>query len=144
MLTYLQGLLFAYILLFLSVLMHELGHYVACKIVGFTVVEFSLFIGKPLFKKGIFTIRIKPIGAYVAYLVDVDNKDRKYLIKRIIVIGSGLFVNVLLLCIGFLLNIKDLALINMLLIIINTVPVKVFNNNNTDMLNIIKIVKQIL
>lgn len=144
MLSYIQGLLFAYILLFISVLLHELGHYVACKIVGFYVVEFSLFIGKPLFKKVIFTIRTKPIGAYVAYVVDKDNKDKKYLIRRLIVIGSGLFVNVLLLCIGFLLNIKDLALINMLLIIINTVPVKVFNNNNTDMLNIIKIVKQIL
>ena len=141
MLTYLQGLFFAYILLFISVLLHELGHYVACKIVGFYVVEFSLFIGKEIFRKGIFTIRSTPIGAYVAYVIDKDNKDRKYLMKRIMVMGSGLFVNVLLLCIGFLLNIKDLALINMLLIIINTVPVKVFNNNNTDMLNIIKIVK---
>lgn len=145
MLTYLQGLLFAYILLFLSVVLHELGHYIACKIVGFTVVEFSIFVGKEIFRKGIFTIKNRPVGAYVAYVIDKDNKDRKYLMKRIMVMGSGIAVNALLLCIGFLLNIKDFALINMLLIIINTVPVKVFNNNNnTDMLNIIKIVKQIL
>lgn len=144
MLTYLQGLLFAYILLFLSVVLHELGHYVACKILGFNVVEFSLFIGKPLFKKGIFTFRSKPLGAFVAYAIDKDNKDRKYLIRRLIVIGSGLAVNVLLLVYGFIFNIKDLVLINILLIIINTVPMYVFNNNSTDMLNIIKIIKQIL
>ena len=144
MLTYLQGLLFAYILLFLSVVLHELGHYIACRCVGFTVAEFSLFIGKPLFKKGIFTIRTKPIGAYVSYMVDKDNKDKKYLTRRLIVMGAGLAVNVLLLIIGLIFNIKDMVLINTLLIIINTVPMQVFNNNRTDMLNIIKIVKQIL
>ncbi len=143
MLSYIQGLLFAYILLFISVLLHELGHYVACKILGFNVVEFSLFIGKPLFKKGIFTVRSKPIGAFVAYAIDVDNKDRKYLVKRIIVMGAGLSVNALLLIIGILFNIKDMVLINTLLILINTIPMQVFNKNNTDMLNIIKTVKQI-
>ena len=125
-------------------MLHELGHYVACKIVGFDVVEFSLFVGKEIFRKGIFTLRTKPVGAYVAYAIDVDNKDKKYLLRRLIVMSSGLTINVLLLAYGFMFNINDLALINMLLIIINTVPVKVFNKNNTDMLNIIKIFNQIL
>lgn len=144
MLTYLQGLFFTYILLFLSVVLHELGHYISCRCVGFDVVEFSLFVGKEIFRKGIFTIRSTPIGAYVSYMVDKDNKDKKYLTRRLIVMGAGLAVNVLLLIIGLIFNIKDMVLINTLLIIINTVPMQVFNNNRTDMLNIIKIVKQIL
>jgi len=69
---------FVYILVAILVLMfmitvHELGHYIAGKSLGFKINEFSIGFGKALFKRTskktgeVFAIRMIPLGGYCAF-----------------------------------------------------------------------------
>lgn len=70
---YFGYILLAIAVLLLMVLIHELGHYVAAKILGFTVEEFSVGFGPKIFGKRrkngeLFSLRLLPLGGYCAFL----------------------------------------------------------------------------
>ncbi len=66
-------------IMFLSIMMivHELGHYLTARKLGFKVTEFSIFMGPVLFewkKNGIrYNIKLLPIGASVRFAGDEDD-----------------------------------------------------------------------
>ncbi len=67
-------------IMFLSIMMivHELGHYLTARRLGFKVTEFSIFMGPVLFewkKNGIrYNIKLLPIGASVRFAGDEDDE----------------------------------------------------------------------
>lgn len=70
-------LLLFILMLTVIVSIHEFGHYIACKIFGVYVTEFSIGMGKQLYsKKGketTFSIRALPIGGYCAMIENNEN-----------------------------------------------------------------------
>ena len=69
----LGGVALAIIILLAMVTIHEFGHYVAGKILGFKINEFSVGFGPAILKKRskktgeIFALRIVPLGGYCAF-----------------------------------------------------------------------------
>ena len=67
------GILLAIVILLAMVTIHEFGHYVAGKILGFKINEFSVGFGPALFKKRskktgeLFALRVIPLGGYCAF-----------------------------------------------------------------------------
>ena len=67
------GIVLAIVILLAMVTVHEFGHYVAGKILGFKINEFSVGFGPALFKKRskktgeVFALRIIPLGGYCAF-----------------------------------------------------------------------------
>ena len=105
MITFLYILLAIVVLLFM-VLEHELGHYIAGKILKFKITEFSIGFGKAIFshtskKTGEkFSFRIFPLGGYCSfYGEDEDGKGDEQSFnnqkpwKRIIVFFAGVTMN---------------------------------------------------
>mgnify|MGYP002796212444 FL=1 len=105
MMTVLYILLAIVVLLFM-VLVHELGHYIAGKILKFKITEFSIGFGKAIFshtskKTGEkFSFRLFPLGGYCSfYGEDEDGKGDENSFnnqkpwKRIIVFLAGVTMN---------------------------------------------------
>lgn len=73
-------ILLGIVILLLMVVIHELGHYVAGKILKFKIDEFSVGFGPKLFQKKNkksgekFTLRLVPLGGYCAFAGE-DNAD---------------------------------------------------------------------
>lgn len=70
----------AIVVLLTMVLIHELGHYVVGRLLGFTIVEFSIGFGKALWqtknKRGeIISLRIFPLGGFCAFLGESDDDE---------------------------------------------------------------------
>lgn len=69
----LGGIAIAVLILLIMVTLHELGHYLAGKALGFKINEFSVGFGPALFKKRskktgeLFAVRIVPLGGYCAF-----------------------------------------------------------------------------
>ncbi len=69
----LGGIALAILILLAMVSIHEFGHYVAGKILGFKITEFSIGFGPAIFKKRskktgeLFAVRIIPLGGYCAF-----------------------------------------------------------------------------
>lgn len=101
---------FLYILLALAVLLvlitvHELGHYVAGKMLGFKINEFAIGFGPALYKRvnkktgEVFSIRALPLGGYCAFEgEDEENPspdafNNKPAWRRLIVLVSGVVFN---------------------------------------------------
>ena len=67
------GVLLAIVILLAMVTIHEFGHYIAGKLLGFKINEFSVGFGPALFKKRskksgeLFALRIIPLGGYCAF-----------------------------------------------------------------------------
>ncbi len=67
------GVLLAIVILLAMVTIHEFGHYLAGKILGFKINEFSVGFGPALFKKRskktgeLFAVRVIPLGGYCAF-----------------------------------------------------------------------------
>ena len=67
------GIGLAILILLAMVSIHELGHYIAGKLLGFKITEFSIGFGPAIFKKRskktgeIFAVRIVPLGGYCAF-----------------------------------------------------------------------------
>lgn len=67
------SVLLAILILLVMVTVHEFGHYVAGKILGFKINEFSVGFGPAIFKKRskktgeLFAVRIIPLGGYCAF-----------------------------------------------------------------------------
>lgn len=103
---------FVYILLALVVLLvlitvHEFGHYIAGKVLGFKINEFAVGFGPTLYKKKkkdgeVFSIRALPLGGFCAFEgEDQDGKDNPEAFnnkpgwKRLIVLLAGVSFNFL-------------------------------------------------
>ncbi|MDE5593497.1 MAG: site-2 protease family protein [Clostridiales bacterium] len=72
---YLGFILLSIIVLLVMVLIHELGHYTAAKILGFTVEEFSVGFGPKLISRvrrngERWSLRLLPLGGYCAFYGD--------------------------------------------------------------------------
>jgi regulator of sigma E protease len=103
-------ILLSYVAPFLGVLVvlvvvHELGHFITAKLFGVKVLEFG--IGYPPrafgFKRGEteYTVNYLPLGGFVRLLGEEDPSDPRSLAalaawKRLIVMGSGAFMNMVL------------------------------------------------
>ena len=67
------GVVLAVIILLAMVTIHEFGHYVAGKILGFKINEFAVGFGPAIFKKRskktgeLFALRVVPLGGYCAF-----------------------------------------------------------------------------
>ena len=109
--SFLTGLLYvvlAIVILLFMVLVHELGHYIAGRILKFKIEEFSIGFGKALFsrtnKRGEkISLRIFPLGGYCAFKGEGDDEDNpapdafnaQKPWKRIIVFFAGVIMNFL-------------------------------------------------
>lgn len=91
--------------------LHEFGHFIAGKLLGFTVLEYSIGFGPVIFKKQkgetLYSLRLIPFGGFCRFAgEDGENKAEKGNFneqscpRRIAVLVAGAFFNVLL---GFVL-----------------------------------------
>ena len=97
------AVIFAVILFSLLIFVHELGHFLAAKLSGVQVNEFSMFMGPALvkWKRGetLYSIRTIPIGGYCAMEgedSDTDNPrsfQKASWWKRLIILVAGSFMN---------------------------------------------------
>lgn len=95
---------------------HELGHFISAKLLGVQVNEFAIGFGPAIlrFQKGEtkYTLRAFPVGGFCAMEGEDQESDnprafgRKKVWRRMIIIASGAFCNILL---GFVLVIGLLA-----------------------------------
>lgn len=106
-LTYIGYIVIAVLVLLLMVLIHELGHYVAGKILKFKINEFSVGFGPKILQKKkkngeLISLRAFPLGGYCAFEgegeegnenPDSFNKQKPW--KRLIVLFFGAFFNFL-------------------------------------------------
>ena len=66
----------AILILLFMITVHELGHYLAGKLLGFKINEFAIGFGKPIFKKvnkktgEVFSVRWLPLGGYCGFAGD--------------------------------------------------------------------------
>ncbi len=98
-----MSILFAILLFSILIFVHELGHFVAAKLSGIQVNEFSVFMGPALWQKQVgetlYAIRLIPIGGYCAMEGEdggSDNPrsfDRAAWWKRLIVLAAGAAMN---------------------------------------------------
>ena len=105
--TYIGYILVAILVLLLMVTIHEFGHYVAGKLLGFKIDEFSVGFGKALFQRTnkktgeVFSLRVFPLGGYCAFAGETDDSNGADSFsaqkpwKRLIVFFAGAFFNFL-------------------------------------------------
>lgn len=101
-------ILLAIVVFLLMIMIHELGHYIAGRILKFKITEFSIGFGKAIFSKTNkrgekISLRIFPLGGYCSF--EGENEDgqeknpdafvNQKPWKRIIVLFSGAFFNFL-------------------------------------------------
>lgn len=101
-----MSILFAILLFSLLIFVHELGHFVAAKLSGVQVNEFSIFMGPAIvqWKRGEtqYSIRCIPIGGYCAMEGEDEDTDNPRSFqkaawwKRLIILAAGSFMNLLL------------------------------------------------
>lgn len=101
----------AILCLMFMVVVHELGHYIAGKVLGFKINEFGIGFGPALFKKTnkksgeVFSLRLIPLGGFCMFEGEEDEQgnesndprafNRLAPWKRLIVLFSGAFSNFL-------------------------------------------------
>ena len=94
----------AILVLLFMVTVHEFGHYIAGKKLGFKINEFSVGFGPAIFKKKIksgeyFSLRVIPLGGYCAFEGEDEEGnspqsfDKQKPWKRLIVLAAGAFMN---------------------------------------------------
>jgi len=102
---YIGYIIIAILVLLLMVLIHELGHYIAGKILKFKINEFSVGFGPKLLQKTKkdgekISLRVFPLGGYCAFEGEDEegnsspnafNNQKPW--KRLIVLFSGAFFN---------------------------------------------------
>ena len=105
--SYIGYIALAVLVLLIMITVHELGHYISGKILGFGIEEFAIGFGPKLFSKKkkdgeVFSVRLLPIGGFCAFKgEDKDSDDptafnNRKPWQRIIVLISGAFMNYLL------------------------------------------------
>ena len=98
-----MSVVFAILLFSLLIFVHELGHFVAAKLSGVQVNEFSMFMGPAIWKKQVgetlYSIRCIPIGGYCAMEGEdggSDNPrsfDKAAWWKRLVILLAGAAMN---------------------------------------------------
>lgn len=107
-------ILLAILCLMFMVVVHELGHYTAGKLLGFKINEFGIGFGPVIFKRTskksgeVFSIRLLPLGGFCMFEGEEDEEDedgkesgdprafnRLAPWKRLVVLFSGAFSNFL-------------------------------------------------
>ena len=99
------NIVIAILVLMFMVTVHEFGHYIAGKKLGFKINEFSVGFGPAIFKKKVksgeyFSLRVIPLGGYCAFEGEDEDSpsdeafDRQKPWKRIIVLAAGAFMNI--------------------------------------------------
>ena len=101
-----MSVLFAILLFSVLIFIHELGHFVAAKMSGVQVNEFSMFMGPALWKKQIgetlYSIRLIPLGGYCAMEGEDEDTDNPRSFqkadwwKRLIILLAGAAMNFLM------------------------------------------------
>lgn len=104
------SILFAILIFSVLIFVHELGHFIAAKLSGVQVNEFSMFMGPAIFKKQVgetlYSIRCIPLGGFCAMEGEDEDTDNPRSFqkaswwKRLIILVAGSVMN---LVIGFLL-----------------------------------------
>ena len=102
------SVLLAILILLAMICVHEFGHFISGRILGFKINEFAIGFGPKLFKRRgkkhgtLFSVRAFPLGGFCAFQgEDGDEKDpnsfnNKKPWQRIIVLVSGALFNYLL------------------------------------------------
>ena len=100
------GILLTVLLLSILVLVHELGHFIAAKLMGIRVLEFALFMGPKIFsfKKGdtVYSLRCIPLGGFCSMEGEEKSSDderaysNKPWYKKALVLIAGPAMNILL------------------------------------------------
>ena len=98
-----MSVLFAILLFSFLIFMHELGHFVAAKLSGVQVNEFSMFMGPAILKKQVgetlYTLRCIPLGGYCAMEGEDEDTDNPRSFqkaawwKRLIILLAGAAMN---------------------------------------------------
>ena len=101
----------AVVVFLLLVLVHEFGHFITGKLLGFTVLEYAIGFGPVIFKKQkgetLYSVRIIPFGGFCRFagedgenVAEKGNFNEQSCPKRIAVLVAGALFNVIL---GFVL-----------------------------------------
>lgn len=100
-----MSILFAILLFSFLIFIHEFGHFIAAKLSGVQVNEFSMFMGPAIFKKQhgetLYSIRCIPIGGYCAMEGEDEDTDNPRSFqkaawwKRLIILVAGAAMNFL-------------------------------------------------
>ena len=104
---YIGYVLLAVLVLLVMITVHELGHYIAGKSLGFGIEEFAIGFGPKIFSRKkadgeVFSVRLLPLGGFCAFKgEDAESEDatafnNKVWWKRVIVLVSGALMNYLL------------------------------------------------
>lgn len=104
--SFIWYILVAILALLLMVMIHEFGHYVAGKMLGFKINEFSVGFGPKILQKKkkngeVFSLRTIPLGGYCAFDGEDENSNSPTAFnnqkawKRLIVLFMGAFFNFL-------------------------------------------------
>ena len=98
-----MSILFAILLFSFLIFIHELGHFVAAKLSGVQVNEFSLFMGPAIWKKQkgetLYALRCIPIGGYCAMEGEEEDTDNPRSFqkaawwKRLVILVAGAAMN---------------------------------------------------
>ena len=101
-----MSILFAILLFSILILVHELGHFVAAKLSGVQVNEFSMFMGPAIWKKQVgetlYAVRCIPIGGYCAMEGEDGGSDNPRSFektawwKKLIILVAGSAMNLLI------------------------------------------------
>lgn len=104
---YIGYVLIAILVLLVMITVHEFGHYLAGKALGFGVEEFAIGFGPKLFSKKkkdgeVFSVRLLPVGGFCAFLGEGEETgnpkafNNKKPWQRIIVLVAGALMNYIL------------------------------------------------
>ncbi|MFQ6724518.1 MAG: M50 family metallopeptidase [Clostridia bacterium] len=104
--SFIWYILVAILALLVMVMIHEFGHYIAGKMLGFKINEFSVGFGPKIFQKKkkngeLFSLRTIPLGGYCAFDGEDENSNSPTAFnnqkpwKRLIVLFMGAFFNFL-------------------------------------------------
>ena len=78
------------------VMIHEGGHYLAAKWLGFGVKRFSIGMGRVLWRRRAwdteFAVSLLPIGGYVAFEEADEEKTKDFLCSRVSIIQGYLLI----------------------------------------------------
>ena len=101
-----MSILFAILLFSILIFVHELGHFVAAKLSGVQVNEFSMFMGPAIWKKQVgetlYAVRTIPIGGYCAMEGEDGGSDNPRSFekaawwKRFLILVAGAAMNFLI------------------------------------------------
>ena len=98
-----KTILLTVFLFFLIIVPHEFGHFIAARLFGIEVKEFSVGMGPLLWQKNrnvktVFSIRAIPFGGYCSFEADADSPDalpNRPAYQKIIVYAAGAIMNIL-------------------------------------------------